>query len=47
MIQTTSIDACLAPPPAASGNAHAFITRWHGATASELATAQSFVADLC
>ncbi len=27
--------------------AHAFITRWSGTTASELATAQSFVIDLC
>jgi len=27
--------------------AHAFITRWQGVTASELATAQSFVIDLC
>lgn len=28
-------------------DAHAFIERWQGVTASELATAQSFVMDLC
>lgn len=32
---------------AAAAAAHAFITRWSGVTASELATAQSFVIDLC
>ena len=32
---------------AAAAAAHAFIARWSGTTASELATAQSFVIDLC
>ena len=32
---------------AAATAAHAFIQRWSGTTASELATAQSFVMDLC
>lgn len=32
---------------AATQNAHAFITRWQGTTASELSTAQSFVTQLC
>ena len=34
-------------PDTHPGAAQAFITRWHGTTASELATAQSFVIDLC
>lgn len=33
--------------PDESAAAHAFIQRWSGITASELATAQSFVIDLC
>ena len=33
--------------PSDSNNADHFITRWSGVTASELATAQSFVIDLC
>ncbi len=33
--------------PSDSNNADHFITRWRGVTASELATAQSFVIDLC
>ena len=32
---------------AATTAAHAFIARWSGSTASELASAQSFVIDLC
>ena len=32
---------------ATAATAHAFIQRWSGTTASELATAQSFVMDLC
>lgn len=33
--------------PTLCENTEKFIQRWHGVTASELATAQSFVIDLC
>ena len=36
-----------ASAPVASAAAQDFIARWSGTTASELATAQSFVIDLC
>ncbi len=41
--------ASIATAPAAADNtaAHAFIARWQGVSASELATAQSFVIELC
>ncbi len=35
------------PTPDAHQQANAFIARWHGTTASELSTAQSFVRELC
>lgn len=44
---TPAASAVTADADPANAAAHAFIAKWRGVTASELATAQSFVIDLC